>query len=245
MEWRRAWTALQQLIDDPERTDQVFEIIDALAGNSFERSFQRFRSHPDGARLLAERPSLLAALSDRETLRRLPAGSFGRVYAQFMDDANLDPAGLIEAEREAEERHPRDLPSDPDRQLYGDRLRDMHDLWHVLTGYGRDEAGESANLAFTQAQIPNFGVALIVFAAALIGPKDLRFTWQRYLYSAWRRGKATSLLSVARYEELLPLPLSEVRNRLGVPPALAAHPEGIIETNDSDHGFPRVAGIGA
>ena len=36
-DWARAWTALRVLIADSERTDQVFEIIEALAGSSFER----------------------------------------------------------------------------------------------------------------------------------------------------------------------------------------------------------------
>jgi hypothetical protein len=27
-----------------------------------------------------------------------------------------------------------------------ERLDTLHDLWHVLTGYGLDEAGEAANL---------------------------------------------------------------------------------------------------
>ena len=57
IEWRRAWKALRTLVADSQRTDQVFEITDALAGNSFERSFQRFRKHPDGHRLLEYAPS--------------------------------------------------------------------------------------------------------------------------------------------------------------------------------------------
>ncbi|MFN8644197.1 MAG: Coq4 family protein [Candidatus Binatia bacterium] len=97
-DWAHAWRALQDLIADPERTDRVFEIIRALSGNAFERAWQRFRAHPDGQRLLAERPSLLAALNDRAALRALPAGSLGRAYADFMDAARLDAAGLIEAD---------------------------------------------------------------------------------------------------------------------------------------------------
>jgi ubiquinone biosynthesis protein COQ4 len=233
-EWRRAWAALQHLIADPERTDSVFEIIDALSGASFERSFKRFRAHPQGARLLAARPDLLAALRDRAALRELPAGSFGRAYAEFMDAAQLDPQGLIEADQAAEARHPRQEPIDADRQYYGERLRDMHDLWHVLTGYGRDEAGEAANLAFTHAQIPNFGVALIVLAAAVIGTTEPSLAWPRYLYRAWRRGRAASLLSVAAYEDLLPLPLEEVRRHLAISPVELAHPQGIIVATKDD-----------
>ncbi len=244
-DWAHAWRALRTLIADPERTDQVFEIIRALSGNAFDRAWERFRAHPDGQRLLAERPSLLDTLSDREALRAMPPGSFGRTYAAFMDAAQLDPKGLVEAEEESTRNYaPRVDIQDPARVYFGERLRDMHDLWHVLTGYGRDEAGEAANLAFTYAQIPNLGVGFIVVAGAVLGPKGTSLYWQRYLWRAWRRGKRAALLTVVPYEALLPLPLDEVRRRLRITPPAVAHPEGVLVARRNDE--PRwVSGDGA
>jgi ubiquinone biosynthesis protein COQ4 len=226
VQWRKAWRALQTLIEDPERTDQVFELIRALAGQSGERLFRRFRRHPEGQRLLAEGPDLLAALSDRERLMSLPVGSFGRAYAGFMDEGRLRAQGLLEAADAV--RQPEDLELDPERRWFYDRLRDMHDLWHVLTGYGRDVAGEAANLAFTHAQTRNRGIAAIVVAAALLGPKTLDCHWQRYLVRCWQRGRRAQLLVLARYEELLPLPLERVRRELGVEAPESAHPGGVL-----------------
>ena len=231
-EWPKAWKALRGLVADPERTDLVFEIIDALAGLAFERAFTKFRNHPDGQRLLAERPSLLETLSNSEVLAEMPAGSLGRAYADFMKAGQLSAQGLLEAEQAAIHDEPQ--PIDVDRQFFGDRLRDMHDLWHVLTGYGRDEAGEAANLAFTVAQIPSRGVKLIVVAAAAIGPKLPNFAWQRYLLRAWKRGRRATMLSVVRYEELLALPLDDVRAQLGIDPPEVAHPLGVVVASRAD-----------
>jgi ubiquinone biosynthesis protein COQ4 len=231
MQWKRAWKALGRLIEDPKRTDEVFEIIDSLAGNSFERQWKFFSAHPVGQRLLHERPSLLATLADREALRELPPGSFGRTYLDFMTAGGLTAEGLVAAEITAAERNPSPLPNDPDREYLGDRMRDMHDLWHVLTGYGMDEAGEAANLAFTLGQIPTPGFALIVLAAAVLGPKDVMLTWPRYLFRAWRRGVRAERLCVVPYEELLALPLDDVRQRLKIDPPRVAHPDGIIVAN--------------
>jgi ubiquinone biosynthesis protein COQ4 len=239
-EWRRAWRALQTLIADPERTDQVFEIVRALSGSSFERAYQRFAATAEGKRLLAERPSLLATLSDREALLAMPEGSFARAYVEFMDAGKLDAAGLVEAEQMAEQNFAKEGPLDPDREFFGDRLRDMHDLWHVLTGYGRDEAGEATNLAFTLGQVWNPGIAFIVVAGALLGPKELTCHWQRYLFSAWRRGRKASRLTAAAYERLLPLPLEDVRRQLGIRPASEAHPGGILAGNRGEE--PTVVG---
>ena len=242
-EWGRAWRALRNLIDDPERTDQVFEIVRALSGNSFEYAYQRFAATAEGRRLLSERPSLLATLSDSDTLAALPEGSFGRAYAEFMDAGQLAADGLVEAEQMAEQSFAKEGPFDPDREFFGDRLRDMHDLWHVLTGYGRDEAGEATNLAFTLGQVWNPGIAVIVLAGAVIGPKEPTLWWQRYLFSAWRRGRNATLLSAAPYEELLPLPLEEVRRRLGIESAREAHPNGILVGNRGEE--PHVVSDGA
>jgi ubiquinone biosynthesis protein COQ4 len=235
-DWGHAWRALKDLIADPQRTDRVFEIIRALSGDAFDRAWDRFRAHPDGQRLLAARPSLLDALGDRAALRQLPAGSFGRAYADFMDDAQLDAGGLVEAEETANQTYgrPDDTPRDPARDYFGERLRDMHDLWHVLTGYGRDEAGEAANLAFTYAQVPNLGIGLIVVAGSVLGPLDLSFYWPRYLYRAYRRGRRAALLTAVPYERLLPLPLAEVRALLGIEAPQVAHPEGILVASRGD-----------
>jgi ubiquinone biosynthesis protein COQ4 len=220
---------MKTLLDEPERTEQAFEVVAALSGRDFERTFQRFLAHPDGRVLFAERPSLLAALSDRERLLALPSGSFGRAYAEFMQAARLDAQGLVEAERQSEMAGRFD-GIDPDREWFGDRIRDMHDLWHLLTGYGRDEAGESANLAFSFAQIPYRGIGLILFGI-LMRPYGGAVSWTRYLYRAWRRGRRATWLVAVPYERLLALPLADVRAALGIEPAEVAHPGGILVAN--------------
>jgi ubiquinone biosynthesis protein COQ4 len=225
VQWGKARAALSRLVADPERTDQVFELIDALAGNAGEKLFQRFLREPTAPRLLVEKPSLLRRLSDRASLEALPAGTLGREYARFMRAGGIDAQGLVDASEEAD-RTARELPLDADRDWFYARLRDMHDLWHVLTGYGRDVAGEAALLSFTYAQTRNRGIGAIVLAAIAKGPKGLG--WPRYLFRAWRRGRRSALLPAAEWETLLALPLDEVRRRLRVSTPEEAHPDGIL-----------------
>ncbi len=226
-DWHRAWKAIRVLIADSSRTEQVFELLGALEGPVDERLFREFASQPEGRKLLEEKPCLLDALSDRTWLRGLPDGSFGRTYLAFVEKNGLDAAGLVEADAAggAAERE-RDL--DADRRWLADRGRDSHDLWHTLTGYGTDEAGEASLLAFTFASYPNPGIAVILLFAALLGPKTLTFQWERYLWQAYRRGSQAQL-DFARYEDWLPLPVAEVRQKAGIVLAELAHPGiGII-----------------
>ena len=232
VEWRRAWHAMRALIADPDRTELAFEVIAALSGADWERLFQRFASERAGRTLLVGRASLLETLSDIPRLRALPAGTFGRAYADFMVAGELTAVGLVEAESVSLAAQQIET-LDPDRQWFTDRVRDIHDLWHVLTGYGRDEAGESANLAFSFGQLPLRGIALILFGIAL-QPSPYpggRRAWYRYLYRAWRRSRDATWLPLARYEDLLPQPIEEVRRVLGIAPASAVHPEGVLVAN--------------
>ena len=150
--------------------------------------------------------------------------SLGRGYLRFMRARGFAPAGLLEAR---ERSNPSCQPEDEAHAWFYDRLNVMHDLWHVLTGYGTDELGEAALIAFSEAQIPNRSFPLLLIAAVVKGPKSWDFAWPRYLWRAYRRGRRARLLTAAAWEELLPLPVAEVRQRLGIEPAATWHAEGI------------------
>jgi ubiquinone biosynthesis protein COQ4 len=210
----RALRAIRALVRDPDDTARVFDVIDALSGNSGERLFQRFRRTPAGVRVLAERRNLLSRLDDRAALLALPAGSLGRSYAEFVAREQITGRGLAEAS-EATRR----TDIDVERRLFGDRLRDMHDLWHVVTGYGRDLVGEAALLAFSFAQTHNRGIGFIVAVAWLKAGGDGGAA-RRIIGAGYRRGRRAAWLPGADWETLLTQPLSAVREqlRLGAPP---------------------------
>jgi ubiquinone biosynthesis protein COQ4 len=208
-----AWRALRILLANPDDTKQVFRIIDALSGRSGERLFARFRKTPMGARILEERRSLLNTLSNRDALLALPDGSLGRVYADFVAREQISADGLVEASIEGGRR----LDIGEQRRLFGDRLRDMHDLWHVVTGYNRDLVGEASLLAFSYAQTRNRGVGFIVAVAWLKAGRE-GAAFRRLIEAGYRRGRDSAWLPGADWEALLAKPLSEVRQELRVGP---------------------------
>lgn len=208
-----ALRAIRALIRNPDDTARVFDVIDALSGNHGERLFRRFSRTAGGIRLLAERPSLLAALSDRERLLALPIGTLGRTYADFMGREQISAEGLVQASMEGGSGPDPDLP--PERAWFGARLRDMHDLWHVATGYSRDLVGEASLLAFTYAQTRNPGIGFIVLTAWLRASGEFRFA-RAMIREGYRRGRAAAWLPEQVWEELLALPLVQVRARLGL-----------------------------
>lgn len=217
-----ALRALHRLVQDPNRTEDAFAVLRAVDGGGIERMHRRFAASPEGRALLRERPSLLEALSDREALEALPEGSLGRAYLAFCEREGISPGGLVDAS-DPEER----AELDPDFLYVADRMRDSHDLWHVVTGCRTDLAGELAVLAFTTAQTQSAGVAVLTlggFLHSFVLPRELGRRGRRLVREAVARGLAAEWLPVAGWEELLPLPLEEVRARLGVRPMPAYEP---------------------
>lgn len=214
----KAIRAIRALIADKEDTSQVFKIIDALSGDSVGRGFRRFVATETGRRILAEKRNLIAALSDRARLAALPEGTLGRTYHEFMAEEDLTADGLVKASEAADRT---ELRSD-DEILFGARLRDQHDLWHVTSGYGRDGLGELALLAFTYAQTRNRGIGFIVLVGARVTAKNLPNVkiW-RVIREAYRNGKKAAWLPAADWEAMLEKPLADVRATLGIAEPLA------------------------
>ena len=168
--WGQAFRALWALSRDLDDTTHVFRIVDALRGNSDAENVARMRESLVGRQILDERRDMLDVLADRERLRTLPEGSLGRVYLEFMEREGLSAEGLAEA---SESGH--SPGSDSDERIFGNWARDSHDLWHVLTGYGRDPLGELCLLGVLYSQIGNLGTAFI----ALLGLVQIPF---EYIY---------------------------------------------------------------
>jgi len=159
-----ALIALRRLMKDPQDTRQVALLTTALRGKSGVDNFNRFKNSPVGARILAEGRRLGPVLDDHAALARLPENSFGRKYLAFMAEENLTAKGLAEVTSSATDVF---RESGEDVRIFADRTRDLHDLYHVLTGYGRDEIGEICVLAFSYPQQRLRSYAVIAFLGAL------------------------------------------------------------------------------
>ena len=159
-----AWRAMRELLRNPDDTTQVFHIIEALKGDSLGRAVRRLESVDRGRALLQAKPDIVTKLNDRAWLLSLPAGSVGRAYYDFVHAENLSADELI-ASSETAEREELYRGLSEEEMWLADRLRDIHDLQHVMTGYGRDPVGELSLLSFMTTQTPNRGINFIVWVA--------------------------------------------------------------------------------
>ncbi|HSJ78736.1 MAG TPA: Coq4 family protein [Erythrobacter sp.] len=210
----RAVRSFQALIKDKEDTSLVFKIFESLPSGGFMERVRDLSLSERGEMLRATEPSLPEILDDHAALRRTPKGSLAHAYCDFMEAEGLSAAGLVaEAERLGRPKYP-DLV-----EWFINRSRDTHDLFHILTGYGRDALGEQCVLLFTHGQSPSQGHLLIGYAGAANIKKMVKGSAAPVfgaVRQAHRTGKGAPSLMAQPIRELLARPLDEVRAELRI-----------------------------
>ena len=210
----KAFRALLRLFKNKEDTAQVFEIMRALSGNSIPRGYARLLSTPQGGAIAYRRQELAEVLSDRAFLGSLPEGSVGRAYLDFVTSQNISAEGLAEESRKGADAG---IDAAHPYAWYGRRMRDIHDLWHILTGYSRDALGEACVVAFSYSQTKSLGFGLIAWG----GIFKIRSVLPGYpvyqaVKQAFRNGRQAKWLPGEDYIKLLAEPLEAARARLNI-----------------------------
>jgi ubiquinone biosynthesis protein COQ4 len=213
----KAWRHFKELIKDKENTAEVFPIFEALPWKGVHDAALAFLQSGRGQAIRRAEPSLVAMLDDHETLRKTAPGSLAHAYCDFMEREGLSAQGLVE---ELDRYRPAETRFDDQMEWYYNRMRDTHDLLHVLTGYGRDALGEQCVLAFTYSQQPALAHLFLGYAGALEIWKRMTVNVPvfRTVREAQRAGQACPRLVEQPIGDLLALPLEEARRRLNIAP---------------------------
>ena len=218
-DWGRAVRALQRLFADKEDTSQVFAIMWALNGRAHAEDYARLLSTPDGGRIAYERVEFAGRLMDEAWVASFPAGSVGAAYRDFITAQHFTPQGMIDEshkgipDEELDARHP--------YAWWFRRMRDVHDVWHVLTGYGRDALGEICMVAFSYQETRGPGWALIAVGGLVRCHGPARWAARRAIIEARGRARRAAWLPALDYERLMFEPLGAARARLGLTPPRA------------------------
>lgn len=213
-----AYRTMRQVIAEPDNVPMVAKLIELLQGSGPWRVYRRMKWSQTGRAILAEQPDILARLNDHAWLESLPANTLGANYLRFMRDSKIDgdwfAAAVAKGRRMA-------LGDDaPPPHFVEQWLRDTHDLYHVVTGWGSDVLGELAVLAFTFAQTRNFSALVISTSGCMALRKERSDVGQIYRRAMWQ-GMRARVLHTQDWMSLIDQPLEEVRRQLNIVPAPA------------------------
>lgn len=203
----RALHAFATIARDPNQLGKVFELRSSLEDKArLEPIVTALANAPGGRKALADRPRI--GTLDLGALAALPPGTLGERFARHMLDAGLDPAAIPT------------LEASDEGSYVSAHFYETHDIWHAVTGFETDVAGELGLQAFYLGQFPAFLSAAILSAGLLntmLYAMDDRDRRMLAIARGFELGhKAKPLFGVA-WAERWSEPLEDVRASLGIP----------------------------
>lgn len=205
------------LVKNPDRLDSVFEMRDAMTSEEKVRPIMEAlkKSGPRAVAAFRDKPRL--GKLDVAALAAMPADTLGGAHGRFLQKNGLDPNAIPT------------LSGDADWEYMSAHLYETHDLWHTLTGFGVDVAGEGGLQAFYAAQVPG-PLAPALIAAIMLnqavsaqdgGAAEQHEATRRLdaIAEGWLMGKRAASLFGFPFRERMGDSLDAIRRELDILPA--------------------------
>lgn len=196
------------LIKDPAQTESVFDIEDSLRNTKATQLMVEYiKSQPGVAEIVEKRYT--PAPVDIDALLKCPQDSLGYAYASYLTEAGFDPNFY------------RKPAGDDEIDYIFLRIRQTHDIWHVMTGFGADEVEELGLKAFELAQTHRTMSAVLTSGGMLKTlfnqPENLERLLDR-IAVGYRMGAKAKPFLAQKWEEYWDKSLAEWRAELRVEP---------------------------
>ncbi len=167
---------------------------------------------PQAEAMLKDR--YLSPSPDIEKLSGLPDGSLGREFARYLTDNDLDANLLRESAFIGAHRARGEDPG-----YLAERGFQLHDVFHVLTGFDTTPLGEVRVVSFTVAQTPAPYPAMIIATRPLqmvLYKPELLPVVMDAITEGWALGRRARSLMAVHWEEYWESPLTELREEYGL-----------------------------
>jgi len=194
-------------VSNPESLNKIIGLADSIDGTPLSSQMvNHLLDNPTMAALIIEhwRPASIAF----EILETMPPSSLGCIYSRHMRRHGLSPASVIDAS-----------PITSSHESIFHRVRETHEIIHVLTGFGIDAAGELGIQGFILAQFRSPLAVFFIFGGILaslknqLPPDDLL----KALASGFVRGLQAHCFIACKLEEGWDRPLADWQQELGLP----------------------------
>ena len=198
---------LATFLKDPGSLDSIFAISNSLKdGPLGEQMVRHLLSNSQFKTLVDEgwRPDQI----DLQKLKTLPDGSLGRCYANQLISLGITPDTLIDPS-----------PVTNANEFVIHRLKETHDIVHVLTGFGIDGISEIGLQGFNLAQNRSPLAVMLIFGSMLssLQNDDPLEPLLRALAHGFQMGLDAELVVSRKLEEGWERPLNDWRKELKLP----------------------------
>ena len=202
--------SLAAFLKNPGSLDSVLAVGASLKDSPLsEQMIRHLLDNPTFAQLVNDgwHPQPI----DLSALQTLPAGTLGRCYADQLISQGITPDTLIDPS-----------PINDERDYIVHRLKETHDITHVLTGFGIDGVSELGLQGFNLAQNRSPLAVMLIFGGMLTALQNDEplAPMLRALAKGFQMGLDAELVISRKLEEGWDRPLNEWRSELRLPEAI-------------------------
>ena len=199
--------SLAAFLKNPDSLDSVLAVGASLKDSPLsEQMIRHLLDNPTFAQLVNDgwRPQQI----DLSALQTLPAGTLGRCYADQLISQGITPDTLIDPS-----------PINDERDYIVHRLKETHDITHVLTGFGIDGVSELGLQGFNLAQNRSPLAVMLIFGGMLTALQNDEplAPMLRALAKGFQMGLDAELVISRKLEEGWDRPIKEWRSELRLP----------------------------
>ena len=203
-------TRLEMSLNHPENFEAVITVAEGIERSALGNHMMKYMLSQSGIKQMIKdkwRPAPI----NLDYLEKLPKESLGYHYVSALKAQGVDPNKLFDHK-----------PIDDDKDFIMHRLKETHDIVHVLTGFGTDEIGELGIQAFQLAQTRSPLALLLIFGVILkmLQDDDEFFDFVKLMHALSRgfeAGATAKCVASFRLEESWEKPLNEWKAELRMP----------------------------
>ncbi|KAI9626070.1 hypothetical protein KEM48_010579 [Puccinia striiformis f. sp. tritici PST-130] len=184
-------------LNNPYRADMIAVLSETTGGPFLSRLRDQMLEDEGGRRLLRDRPRINTSTVDLDQLEKLPEGTFGKEYCNWL-------VRFIDS---------------PELAYVMQRYRECHDFYHVISGpFPVNISGE---IVVKWIELANMGLPVAALSA-IFGPLRLNSEKRTDLlrtYVPWalRTGSSCKPLICVEWEKNWETPIKDLKLSLGIP----------------------------
>ncbi len=217
-----------KLAANPNDTVLVFKLQERLF-NSISP-----RARAEALEFISQTPAIKQALDEQylapsykvEDLANCEPGTLGYAYYRHMHDNGFTPDFFPQ------------VPQIDKLAYFELRMRQTHDIWHVLTGFGPSIEDEVGLQSFYAAQMPGPAFNAILVSAGLMHGVMHNMPLIKPIVNSiskgWQQGQAAKHIQAAKWEEMWNKSLDEIRQEYNIVPVSNRYdfaPEKVLQAS--------------
>ncbi|XP_031828278.1 ubiquinone biosynthesis protein COQ4 homolog, mitochondrial isoform X1 [Nomia melanderi] len=200
---------------NPFRGDMIACLGETTGSEGLAHCHRRLLSTAEGRRILERKPRISSSTIDLSALKRLPVGTVGRTYREFLDANNVSP----------DSRPLVRFVEDTELAYVMQRYRETHDIFHAVLMMPTTMLGEVSVkwIEALQLRLP-MCLSGAIFGAYRLRPRQRKLYLEYHLPWAIRTGIDAKFLLGVYFEERWEQSLKDFHREMNIVPLVEDQP---------------------